>query len=461
MADASSCFDESETMSDITPPKAFISYKWEGDDIKAWAEQFARDLRRNGVDAFLDVWEVEYGDSFIKYMTRNIPAADVFFFLMTPASIAAVEAEEGKGGAVNFEVEIATERKISGDKMRFIPILLRGEKPANFLRKSRYVDFRDPSKYAETFTDLLKSLTGKPRRPPLLGAGTLEYAIALYRMLPPEQGSPTRPITAQMETFVGFPFYSYQSDHPSHWPPRVYEDRQIFGKSVLQFIRNSEYSKRIRAAAGKAQTMIQKVTSAPMDADDAKKFADFNTYCRLRALFNLDLKRDAAAFAKQIGKKASAAFLDLEKARVAESQKMPNRLLTIAFKHSQGLELKDVAIDFEIIGNVYDLVVNNHRPFDRARIENMTIKRSVYNTVPIPGNVTTFFRLWYKFRPLEERSQLQLMPIHFKSEATHGFLLYRLAAEGLDRVAREDLILDEGVYEPIFASVPGDEEPGG
>jgi hypothetical protein len=68
-------------------------------------------------------------------------------------------------------------------------------------------------------------------------------------MLPPEQGSPMRPILAQMGPFVGFPFYSYPSDHPSHWPPRVYEDREIFGNSVRQFIRNPEYSERIRAAA--------------------------------------------------------------------------------------------------------------------------------------------------------------------------------------------------------------------
>ena len=141
-----------------SPLKAFISYKWEGENTRKWVEQFARDLRLNGVDAVLDVWEVEYGDSFIKYMTRNIPAADVFFFIMTPDSIGAVEAEEGKGGAVDFEVEIATERKLSGEKLRFIPILLRGEKPATFLRRWRYVDFRDPGKYAETMKDLLRKI---------------------------------------------------------------------------------------------------------------------------------------------------------------------------------------------------------------------------------------------------------------------------------------------------------------
>ena len=65
------------------PPKAFISYKWEGPETSEWLDKFARDLRRNGVDAFLEVWEVEFGGSFIKYMTRNIPDADVFFFVMT------------------------------------------------------------------------------------------------------------------------------------------------------------------------------------------------------------------------------------------------------------------------------------------------------------------------------------------------------------------------------------------
>ena len=46
------------------PPKAFISYKWQDDAHNQWVEKFAADLRYAGIEALLDKWEVDYGESF-------------------------------------------------------------------------------------------------------------------------------------------------------------------------------------------------------------------------------------------------------------------------------------------------------------------------------------------------------------------------------------------------------------
>ena len=77
----------------MAPPlKVFISYKWEDESHNQWVRQLATDLRHASIDAKLDIWEVRYGDSFTDYMTSKIQDADAVLFIMTPASVAAVEA---------------------------------------------------------------------------------------------------------------------------------------------------------------------------------------------------------------------------------------------------------------------------------------------------------------------------------------------------------------------------------
>ena len=439
-------------MPESLAPRAFISYKWEGRKVEEWVERFAHDLRRNGVDAYLDKWEVDYGDSFIKYMTRNIPLADIFFFVMTPDSIASVEAEEGQGGAVSFEVEIATERRISGEKMRFIPILLEGEKPASFLRRARYVDFRDESSYAKIFADLLDSVLGKRRKPPLLGSGFLEYELRLYRMLPAVEGSPMRPMMAKIEPFGGFPFYSYESDHPSHWPPRVYEDRALLGDKIVAFMTNSKHQEPIHKALEMQEGSIEQVGGGVANSEEAREREALQSFSQLRMLFNVTLQEDEAMLRVRLGDAATKDFLALEKDRSADDAKMPNRLLTIALKHSQDLEIRDVAIDIEVVGTVYDLLVGANRPFNIDQVRAMSTKRTVIRTGPLPGAAVTLVRLWYHYIELSERFDPK--PAQIRAEPTQGIVLRVLAADGLENRQTPELIQDQGVYEELDIGFP-------
>ena len=99
-------------------PKVFISYKWEDDADNLWVEKFATDLRSNGIEAVLDRWEVRLGDSFTDYMTSRIHQAEVVLFIITTESVSAVEAPKGKGGAVKFEMQMATARRTAGEQWR-------------------------------------------------------------------------------------------------------------------------------------------------------------------------------------------------------------------------------------------------------------------------------------------------------------------------------------------------------
>ena len=71
------------------PIKAFISYKWDTNGTNQWVEALATDLRRAGIHAILDKWEVRLGDSFTEYMTSRIAQADVVLFVMTTLAVEA------------------------------------------------------------------------------------------------------------------------------------------------------------------------------------------------------------------------------------------------------------------------------------------------------------------------------------------------------------------------------------
>jgi len=151
---------------DLSVPKVFISYKWEDDLHNRWVERLARDLRYAGIEAILDKWEVRLGDSFTDFMTLKINEADVILFIITTKSVAAVEGLV-QGGAVKFEMQIATARRTAGEKIRIIGIYREGDKTPVHLRDHRYADFRDNSKYHEALQELVRDLFCKCDVPPI------------------------------------------------------------------------------------------------------------------------------------------------------------------------------------------------------------------------------------------------------------------------------------------------------
>ncbi len=155
------------------PNNAFISYKWEDDAHNQWVEKFATDLRRAGIEAVLDRWEVKFGDSFTDYMTSKIAEADVVLFVMTTKAVEAAESPKGEGGAVKFEMQMATARRIAGERMRLIPVYREGQKTAAHVRDHRYADFRDDSQYQQRLLELIEDLRGYVRMPPVSVSGHL------------------------------------------------------------------------------------------------------------------------------------------------------------------------------------------------------------------------------------------------------------------------------------------------
>src|SRR5579859_6573105 len=67
-----------------TTPKAFISYAHED---KPLAIRLADNLRKNGVEAWIDVWEIQAGDSLIeKVFEEGLKNCAVFVIILSKAS---------------------------------------------------------------------------------------------------------------------------------------------------------------------------------------------------------------------------------------------------------------------------------------------------------------------------------------------------------------------------------------
>jgi hypothetical protein len=77
-----------------TASEVFISYRHESEEHKDWVRKLAEDLRQNGINALLDQWELHLGDSIGDFGATAIFRAKAMLCLITPASVAAVEADE-------------------------------------------------------------------------------------------------------------------------------------------------------------------------------------------------------------------------------------------------------------------------------------------------------------------------------------------------------------------------------
>lgn len=156
-------------------PKIFISYKWQDNEHNRWVGRLYTDLRtRYGIDAMLDTYEVEFGESFSDYMVSKIDReCDAMLFVITTAAVRAVD--ESKSGGVHFEMQLANARRMR-DKFKIIGVYREGNDNTAYLRDHRYVDFRDDNHYERNLEELAKSLLGYRRKPPLKGLPNEEDA---------------------------------------------------------------------------------------------------------------------------------------------------------------------------------------------------------------------------------------------------------------------------------------------
>jgi len=117
---------------------------------KPFVKKLARDLDSHSVKCWLDEAEMKIGDSLIQKIREGIDNVDFFAIILSPNSINAPWVLKELDVAMNFE--------IGGKPIKVLPLMLKECDPPGFLIGKMYGDFKDESKYLESFKLLVNSI---------------------------------------------------------------------------------------------------------------------------------------------------------------------------------------------------------------------------------------------------------------------------------------------------------------
>jgi len=178
--------NNNQKLFDNEHPRVFISYSWEDEAHGNWIEEFATRLRKDGIDVYLDRWDMKSGDRLTVFM-EQIKEYDYIFLICTPNY--KLRFDSRKGG-VGYEANMITEEILyEGNERKFIPILRKSEWQASsptFVRGKKYLDFRDDFYEEKYYTELLDAVYNRSRKPLLGSQGSETRRLDLLRDLQPD-----------------------------------------------------------------------------------------------------------------------------------------------------------------------------------------------------------------------------------------------------------------------------------
>lgn len=138
-------------------PKVFISHASE--DKERFVMNFASKLRANGVDAWLDKWEMLPGDSLVdKIFEEGIKEADSFIIILSNNSV--------NKPWVREELNASFVKRI-GKNSKIIPIVLDNCTVPECLQSTIWENINNHQNYEENFTRILNSILGVLDKPAL------------------------------------------------------------------------------------------------------------------------------------------------------------------------------------------------------------------------------------------------------------------------------------------------------
>jgi len=179
--------------------KVFVSHSSKD---KEFVLRLATDLRtREGIDAWLDQWEINPGDIIPERIEEGLSEADVLILVLSPDSVNSpwVKYERQAWLTMQIEDEKRARQEARPLTRRLIPVLYRDCQKPGFLQPIRHVKITDQD-YEHGFKRLVRALRGMPRKPPLKeeirppvlpvpGVPRRQYTLTLLKYLLPSQFS--------------------------------------------------------------------------------------------------------------------------------------------------------------------------------------------------------------------------------------------------------------------------------
>lgn len=156
--------------SQLSIPKAFVSYSWDDEPHKAWVRELATKLRTDGVDVTLDQWHTVPGDQLPEFMENSVRKNDYVLIICTPNY---KKESDKRTGDVGYQGDIMTgEVRTRRNHRKFIPILRAGEwqnATPSWLGGKCYIDLRGTNYPEPHYQKLVRTLHGQNLEAPPIG----------------------------------------------------------------------------------------------------------------------------------------------------------------------------------------------------------------------------------------------------------------------------------------------------
>lgn len=163
-------------------PRTFLSYSHEEPEHDQWVMDLGKLLRENGVDAYLDKWDLVPGQDTTYFMESQIRDSDFVILVCTPTY---AEKSNIPRGGVGYEKNIISAEMLQANDLRpkFIPVLKKGTFDSSlptYLGSKYAIDFRDDQKQQSALEELLRAIYKQPHpeKPPL-GPNPFDTSLTL------------------------------------------------------------------------------------------------------------------------------------------------------------------------------------------------------------------------------------------------------------------------------------------
>jgi len=178
----------------MNAPKVFVSYSREGREHELWVLELAASLRRNGVDAALDQWDLKPGSDMTLFMESQIRDSDFVILVCTPTY---ARKSNILSGGVGYERNIISSEMLQSRDLRpkFIPVLRDGDFNSalpTYLGSKFAIDFRSSRDQTDALNELLRAIheVTPPSKPALGPSPFTESAVPAILATPTIAVSP-------------------------------------------------------------------------------------------------------------------------------------------------------------------------------------------------------------------------------------------------------------------------------
>lgn len=146
----------------------FVSYSWEDDEHKKWVLKLVDRLIEDGIDTYIDQYDLHFGDRLPHFMEKHISNSNYVLIICTPSY---KEKADSRKSGVGYEGHIISAELLeNNNEKKFIPIIRKGgfrESLPTYLSGKLGIDFSDNSEFENSYEDLLATLLGKKKKPKL------------------------------------------------------------------------------------------------------------------------------------------------------------------------------------------------------------------------------------------------------------------------------------------------------